>query len=369
MSNEVVILIPSYRPDQKLVTTIKAIRELSQQPIVIVDDGNLKREEQNLLLGLSHMPNIHLVHHAENRGKGAALKSGFQYILSHFSQAIGVVTADSDGQHAPKDILKIVQQLIQAPNHLVLGMRNFSGKDVPLRSRFGNQVTAAVFRFSTGISCPDTQTGLRGLPKQEMQLALSVKGERFEYEMNYLLDSAKRKVVFHPVSIATIYIEENISSHYNPVNDSLKILSAIFKFLLSSSIGTVIDLSLFFLLAGWIFPSSVTGIMTATILARIVSGLVNYWINVKWVFASQVNQGTFLRYILLFLGMMANSAILMAGISQILGYHFILKILIDCLLFLFSYKLQHSFVFNPLVKKTKNGHRATEKMNQRLVQS
>lgn len=372
MSEAAVILIPSYRPDQKLVATLQQIRQLTTQAIVIVDDGNTKTAEKNLFLSLSHLQNVHIVHHAENRGKGAALKTGFRYILQRFPNTVGVVTADADGQHAPADILKVSDQLAKTPDALVLGIREFSGDDVPFRSRFGNEVTAFIFKATTGIACPDTQTGLRGLSREEMAYAMAVKGDRFEYEMNQLLDSARRKITFTKVPIETIYIDDNATSHYNPIKDSIKILSAIFKFMLASSIGTVVDLSLFFLLAGFVFPSTVTGILWATILSRIVSGLVNYTINVKWVFGSKSDQGTFLRYGFLFLGLMAMSAILMAGTSQVFGYHFGLKLVIDTFLFLISYKVQQEFVFRPIGKtnlSTEGKRLMFEGMNNRTAAS
>ncbi|MDQ0223232.1 bifunctional glycosyltransferase family 2/GtrA family protein [Streptococcus moroccensis] len=347
MSKAPIILIPSYRPDQKLVNTLKELRFISSQPIVVVDDGNTSTSEKNLFLKLSNLKDVHIVHHAENRGKGAALKTGFKYILNHFPEAVGVVTADADGQHSPSDVLKVSEQLLKTPEALVLGMREFSGDDVPFRSRFGNEVTAFIFKLSTGISCPDTQTGLRGLSRQEMIHAMAVKGDRFEYEMNQLLDSARRKTTFTRVPIETIYIDDNATSHYNPIKDSIKILSAIFKFMLASSVGTVVDLSLFFLLAGFAFPATVTGILWATVISRVISGIVNYTINVKWVFGSKNDKGTFLRYGLLFLGLMALSAILVAGTSQVFGYHFFLKLIIDTFLFIISYKVQQEFVFKP----------------------
>ena len=78
-------------------------------------------------------------------------------------------------------------------------------------------------KYLTGITVSDTQTGLRGIPAAFMQELLMVKGERFEFETNMLLETKVRRVSIIEVPIKTIYIEENKTSHFNPIKDSIKI--------------------------------------------------------------------------------------------------------------------------------------------------
>ena len=111
----------------------------------------------------ARFPNVQLLRHAVNLGKGAALKTAFNYVLCAMPDAAGVVTADADGQHAPEDIARVAEALAAQPDALVLGARAF-GADVPLRSRFGNIVTRGIMHALLGRKLADTQTGLRGIP-------------------------------------------------------------------------------------------------------------------------------------------------------------------------------------------------------------
>ena len=126
----------------------------------------------------------------KNRGKGHALKTGFEYILNNTNESIGVVTADADGQHLVKDILSIAAEVYNQKDKIVLGERKFVGK-VPLRSKVGNTATRGIFTLVSGQKILDTQTGLRGFPIKLLPWLLSVEGERFEYEMNMLLEAGK----------------------------------------------------------------------------------------------------------------------------------------------------------------------------------
>lgn len=224
MIDNVVVLIPSYDPDDKLVRVVKDLM-LKFRDILVINDGSSK--------GLSEFAclqelGVRVVSHQNNRGKGAAIKTGLKWVWEREDKYVGAVTADSDGQHSPDDIERVAQELINHPNQVVLGVRQFSG-NVPFRSRLGNSATSILFRILSGVTVQDTQTGLRGIPKNMIPRMLSIPGERYEYEMRMLYDCK-----FHPlkpvqVEISTIYIEGNKSSHFRPIHDSLRIWSALLK--------------------------------------------------------------------------------------------------------------------------------------------
>ena len=155
------------------------------------------------------------------------------------------MTVDGDNQHKANDILNCCEKMIECKDKVILGVRNFKGDNVPFKSRFGNNMTSFVFKFICGLNISDTQTGLRAIPYQYLQLFDEVKGERFEYETNMLLEFRQSNIGFVEVPIETVYIEENASTHFNPVKDSLKIYGVIFKFLFSSLASSIIDLAMF----------------------------------------------------------------------------------------------------------------------------
>lgn len=117
---------------------------------------------------------------------GAAIKTALAYIKKEVwgNELIGIM--DCDGQHLPEDMMKLFQSAWKHTEALVLGVRAV-GREMPFRSRFGNQVTRAVYRIVSGVKVSDTQTGLRAFGVKLIDKLLLVKGERYEYEMNNLI--------------------------------------------------------------------------------------------------------------------------------------------------------------------------------------
>lgn len=349
MKWRVPIIIPSYEPDEKLPGLLQKLKERGFRNIVLVDDGSGEKyahffEEAEEKYG------CRVLHHAVNQGKGRALKTAFHYCLWEFKEMPGVITADSDGQHSPDCILACAEALLANPNALILGCRCFEGEEVPARSEFGNKCTRLVMKYLTGITVSDTQTGLRGIPRTFMEQLLTVKGERFEFETNMLLETKSRKIAIVEVPIRTIYIEENKTSHFNPIKDSMRIYMIFGKFLFSSLSSSVVDLALFSLFCFLLKDRSwgaVTYITVATILARILSALYNYSLNLKVVFQSDGAVSTSLpRYALLAVVQMALSALLVSKLYPLFGgAEVLVKIPVDVLLFFLSFIIQREFVY------------------------
>ena len=153
------IVIPAYQPDEKLAGVVDALIQKTDFPIVIVDDGS-REDCQPLFAALAEKDRVTVLHHEVNRGKGAAMKTAFQYVYDHCPDEEGVITVDADGQHLPDDVLRVADTFRSNRNALVTGSRRFTG-NVPFKSRAGNAITRFVFAISTGVKVYDTQTGLR----------------------------------------------------------------------------------------------------------------------------------------------------------------------------------------------------------------
>ncbi|MFQ7478723.1 MAG: glycosyltransferase family 2 protein, partial [Streptococcus sp.] len=225
------IIIPAYEPDTRLIQVVQDITlKLPKSRIIVVNDGSGPRYndyyDETALFGAT------VLKHPINKGKGAALKTAFAYIqeevVSQHLSAQPIVTVDSDGQHLIKDIVRVAKATEENPSHLILGARAFVGK-VPARSRFGNKVTAGLFRLVTGQKVTDTQTGLRGMSTDLIPWLLNLDGNRFEYEFNMLLEAKKSGHQISEVPIETVYLEENKSSHFRPIRDSIRIYSPFLK--------------------------------------------------------------------------------------------------------------------------------------------
>lgn len=351
-----VIIIPALNPDEKLINLVKELKK-SNLPIVIINDGS-KKECAEIFERLKLRFHCDIFTHPKNMGKGAAIKTGIRYCFERYPKSCGYVTADADGQHAAEDILKVAEALEKNPDSMILGSRNFGEKNVPFKSRWGNRITSFVFLISVGKKCSDTQTGLRGIPKEFTHICLSVPGDRFEYEMNMLLKFAQNRIPFVHVPIATIYLENNKSSHFNPVGDSVRIYLNILKYSISSLGSAVIDLVAFTILINLIFWKTSVGILAATVMARCISGGVNFMLNKHWVFKSEKGHGSeMIKYITLFCCQMILSWSLVTAFSN-LSYHLtIIKILVDSTLFLISYQIQKKYIFSKKRKDTVNNEK------------
>ncbi len=343
---KITLLIPAYQPNETLLHLIKEVLQNGIEHIVVVNDGSDKASDP-IFDALRQMRCIVTVH-TQNRGKGRALKTGILTAQKEFAEDIGVVTADADGQHTPKDILRLADALLATPDSVFFGCRDFSGQGIPLRSRIGNNITAFATRLLLGIDLRDTQTGLRAFPSAVLPTLIEVEGERFEYEMNALLRLHSDGQKIQSVSIETVYRKGNPSSHFHPLRDSAKIYRVFIRFLLSSAISFGTDILLFYIFVQLLGPSFPTGyILAATVGARIVSSAINFSINRFSVFKSHdAIPKTAFRYLLLCIGIMLCSAFFVTFLCFLLPLQeTICKIVVDIVLFFASFYLQRNWVF------------------------
>ena len=182
-----IVIIPAYEPEEKLIPLTQQLIAKSLE-VIVVDDGS----GENYPPIFTMLTGATVLTHPENKGKGEALKTAYRYIReTHAHEEVAIVTADSDGQHSPEDIVRIANRAALEQDSLVLGVRNFDASHVPLRSRLGNKITLKIFELTSGTKLSDTQTGLRGFSSSHLDKMLEISGSRFEYEMNMLMVWAK----------------------------------------------------------------------------------------------------------------------------------------------------------------------------------
>ncbi len=345
------IIIPAYEPDEKLLGLLDELNKAQLGPVVVVNDGSDSEGYGEIFKGVVER-GARLLTHAVNMGKGRALKTAFNYCLNEYEDIIGVITADSDGQHTTDDIRKCMDALVSNRDEkvLVLGCRNFNESGIPARSVFGNKTTSRVMKILLGLSISDTQTGLRGISVPFMKYLLTEKGERFEFETNMLIATKDLGIKIVEVPIKTIYLEENKSSHFNPILDSIRIYAVFVKFLLSSLSSSVVDIVMFSIFCG-IFrnvPVAIGYVMLSTILARVISAIYNFLINYKVVFKGKGSSSrAAVRYLMLAVCIMLLSGGLVTFFTGLLPMvpEFVVKIPVDCVLFMLSFVVQREVVY------------------------
>ena len=323
-------MIPAYEPSGRLAALLEELVLGWPGPIVVVDDGS--SASCSVVFDCARALGATVLVHGLNRGKGAALKTAFSYLLEQVPTVAGAVTADADGQHLPADIRAVARELGLHQDSLVLGCRRFDGNGVPARSKLGNNFMLGAMRVLCGVDVSDTQTGLRGLPASLMRRMLAVVRDGYEFETEMLVLARRAGGIFE-VPITTVYEGDNEASHFRPVVDSLRVLGVLF--------------SAFVLLWSHDVATS-AGIVWATVVARVVSAFVNYMLNRKIVFKaddSSCSRSLF-RYIALCAVCMLASAALVLLISVALPIPvFIIKPFVDTALFFANYRIQQSWVF------------------------
>ena len=219
---DAVILIPSYEPDELLVNVVKELVE-NDFPVLVVNDGSGPEFEP---IFDQVKDTVKYLSYEKNMGKGHAMKHGYKNLLSLYPDAKYVITADGDGQHSLKDIIRVYEAM-KKHNHLVFGVRDF-GKDVPFRSRFGNDFSKTTRSLLTKQYIQDDQCGLRGFPIRYLDFLIKINGNRYEYEMNQMVDFQLSHSPTYTLPIETIYLDNNSRSHFSPFKDTFRIQSIIF---------------------------------------------------------------------------------------------------------------------------------------------
>ena len=354
------VVLPSLDPDEKLIAVIDGLLEHGFSDIILVNDGSKPENLHYFTEQAEKHPEIHLLHHEVNRGKGAALKTAFTWFLKNRPDGQGVVTVDGDNQHHPADTRACAEHMLES-GHVTLGCRDFNQADVPARSSFGNKTTSMVFKIFVGMTISDTQTGLRAIPMKDLAAINAVSGDRFEYETNMLLSFKAQGIPFDEVKIRTVYIEENASSHFHPIRDSWRIykliLAHFFRYTLSSVACFFVDTGLVYLLNlllhGILQDPLLSAVVTAG--ARAISSVANFFMNKKLVFKTNVSTGSaMLRYYALAVPQMAAQWLLNQGIYSLFhiseeaaGLRTLIHILVMCVLFILSFTIQQRWVFAP----------------------
>ncbi|MGD9153568.1 MAG: bifunctional glycosyltransferase family 2/GtrA family protein [Gammaproteobacteria bacterium] len=336
-----IIIIPAYQPEAILIDIVKDLCQNPEQKVIIVDDGS-SSDKNHIFVEAAKISGVDVLRHAENLGKGSALKTGFNHFLLRYAQdSIGVVTADADGQHVSEDIQKVSQALIKHPQALIVGARKFKGK-IPFRSRFGNAVTSLFFKFIVGVKLSDTQSGLRAIPKTFIEEILEMTTSGYDFELDMLMRAARHRMQIMEIPIHTIYLDKNKTSHFNPLIDSLKIYFVFIRFTAISIISAILDFVLFSVCYYF-----VANVFASIIFARVLSGIFNFVFGKCVTFRSRgkiVSEGV--RFIILAILLVLISYGLITSMVNFLGMNvYFSKVISEGTLFFMSFAAQRVFVF------------------------
>lgn len=353
--DKIVAIIPAYEPPHSFVDYAKEL--LQNIPnLIVVNDGS-KEKYQEIFDELAKIDGCTVISYPNNQGKGYALKVAFNYAKENFDSSYVFVTADCDGQHLIPDLLKVCKSTFIEPECLHLGSRDFYAPNVPKRSKSGNIQTRRLFRFLYGIKLSDTQTGLRAFSYNSLDTLLQIKGDRFEYEMNMLIQFHKKGIKIKETPIATVYEPKPDDvekvSHYKTFKDSFRVLGVLFKnlgwYFVSSVLSAILDVVAFYLFTKFVFTGENVALHSflATISARVISSILNFTFNYKFVFNGKSKKSIF-KYYILWTCQLGLSYLFAFMWNQIFASAFLVTICkgaLDLIVALISYKIQQKWVF------------------------
>ena len=225
------VLLPVYNPDVKFPALVRELKERGYV-IVVCNDGSAPEFDP---IFDQIKDDVHYVSYQHNKGKGYALKRGFEYIGNNLADTVShVVTADADGQHAIDDIERVAR-LARKTDGIVLGMRDLS-EHIPIKSRIGNDLSKTVYTIITGVYLRDNQSGLRGFPIRLMDWLCDIPGNKYEYELNVLVTAHKEGLPVAGIDIKTIYENNNKNTHFRPIKDTIRIQKSLWAYGLISAL-------------------------------------------------------------------------------------------------------------------------------------
>ena len=209
--DKICILIPAYNAEKTIGSVLEKVRSLGLDTIV-VNDGSMDRTEKR-----AEEYGTHLLKHPRNLGKGAALRTGFQYILEKDYQVI--ITLDADGQHDPSEVLFLLDVFKKVQPDLLIGSRAGEFNRMTWLRRFWNRLGVKAVSRLCHTDITDSQSGFR-LIRAEILKVISLTTTGFETELELLIKACKKVFGVLSIPINVPKVDGTSSSHFRPVTDT-----------------------------------------------------------------------------------------------------------------------------------------------------
>ena len=213
--HNVIMLIPAYNPLPSLIPFVKSLQALGVIQIVVINDGSA--EKCRTIFEELEAKGCKVLQHADNQGKGQALKTGFLYILKEYKKVQGVITVGAHGQHRIEDVELILNTSQLFSDGIVLGVRQFRSKEVPLLNLFANKAASVLFETFFHKRLMDIQSGLRYISKHHLFWLKNVAGMGFNYDTNMLVEAVQRDIPIYEVPIGRVRVKKNSVIFYDEV--------------------------------------------------------------------------------------------------------------------------------------------------------
>ena len=342
------VVIPSYNPDVKLSMLVDELIMSGFSDIIIVDDGSDFgiRNVETTFEYVKEKAECTILHHPSNLGKGMALKTGFKFCMHNRGKDTLIVTMDDDGEYSVADVNACLEDYEE---HLKAG--TYSTKRLVV-----NKIAGIAMTYLCGVDVKDVQTGLRLIPIKYMKKLLKVEGERFDYEINMLVELKYNNIATAEHIISKERETTIRYAKYNPIWDICRLIAVMLKYAASSLAATALDVVLFYLIILSMDDTLLdidksAGMFMATVVARVVSSTFNCVVNKRTVFNSdEPMKWVIIKFYIFSILRALVSYAMILGASYMLGTYadtatVIVKLIVDLILFFAGYGIQKKFIF------------------------
>jgi glycosyltransferase involved in cell wall biosynthesis len=204
-NKKIYIVIPAFNEGAVIKKTLQSLQNSNYKNIVVVDDGSVDNTAREV-----EAVGVEVITHLINRGQGAALRTGMEYILENYSPDI-VITFDSDGQHRPQDIQKLIQPLLNNEADIVLGSRFLkNNSNIPFFRRFILKAGVLFTNFIARIKLTDTHNGLRALNSKALQ-KIKITHRGMEHASDIINEITKNNLRYREVPVKIVYTNYSLA--------------------------------------------------------------------------------------------------------------------------------------------------------------
>jgi glycosyltransferase involved in cell wall biosynthesis len=221
-------VIPAYQAERTIEAVVMGVRATGTSAVYVVDDGS-----RDATTSLAERAGAKVLRHAQNRGKGAALWTGFAQALKDGARA--VLTLDADGQHDPAEIPRLLSAHREHPESLIIGARSLREEVMPGRSRVGNRTSTFFLSLFSGRRISDSQSGFRIYPRS-LLTRIEPTARRFDAETELLLAAVTHGYPIEEVIVQTIY-QQHGATHFHDVLDTARIIKLVLGWLARRSLA------------------------------------------------------------------------------------------------------------------------------------
>lgn len=213
------VIIPAYNAGRTIGELLERLSLSLRQPqFIVIDDGSGDDTS-----AAATAAGAFVIRHEANRGKGAALRTAFQYFLTSTEHPFAI-TMDADLQHDPSDAPRFVSAWERGNADLVVGSRSRLGSGMPLERIVSNTVTSSLVSARTGVPIKDSQSGFRLIGRNVLS-AISLDSDGYEAETELLIKATRKGFRIVSVPVATIYgTSRSYMTHWKTIKRFLQVL-------------------------------------------------------------------------------------------------------------------------------------------------